>query len=75
MIFNFGFSWQVRRIQSFVDTLENLKARNSKSFSHNSNAVSVTTKWETFASGVGSLNAPVPLQSATKLNQDWELFD
>ncbi|KAB5520589.1 hypothetical protein DKX38_024908 [Salix brachista] len=66
---------EVRRIQSFVDTLENLKARSSNSFSHNSNAVSVTTKWETFASGVGSLSAPVPIQSATKLTRDWERFD
>ncbi|KAJ6985008.1 BAG family molecular chaperone regulator 4-like [Populus alba x Populus x berolinensis] len=57
---------EVRRIQSFVDTLDNLKARNSNPFSNSSNAVSVTTKWETFASGVGSLSAPVPIQSATK---------
>ncbi|XP_061958188.1 BAG family molecular chaperone regulator 4-like isoform X2 [Populus nigra] len=66
---------EVRRIQSFVDTLDNLKVRNSNPFSNSSSAVSVTTKWETFASGVGSLSAPVPIQSATKVTQDWELFD
>ncbi|XP_061958189.1 BAG family molecular chaperone regulator 4-like isoform X3 [Populus nigra] len=66
---------KVRRIQSFVDTLDNLKVRNSNPFSNSSSAVSVTTKWETFASGVGSLSAPVPIQSATKVTQDWELFD
>ncbi|KAK9280308.1 hypothetical protein L1049_013996 [Liquidambar formosana] len=37
---------EVRRIQSFVDTLDNTKARNSNPISRNSNAVSVTTNWE-----------------------------
>ncbi|CAK7330507.1 unnamed protein product [Dovyalis caffra] len=66
---------EVRRIQSFVDTLDILKARKSNHISNSSHAVSVTTQWETFASGVGSLSAPVPIQSATKVTQDWELFD
>lgn len=67
---------QVRRVQSFVDTLDKLKARNSNPFSNkSSNAVSVTTKRERFELGVGSLNAPTPLPSSTKITQDWELFD
>ena len=70
---------QVRRVQSFVDTLDNLKARNSNAaFSNSKNVVSVTTKWETFDSEVGSLyapKAPTPLQSSTKITQDWEMFD
>ncbi|OAY24183.1 BAG family molecular chaperone regulator 4 [Manihot esculenta] len=66
---------EVRRVQNFVDTLDNLKARNSNPFSNGSNAVSVSTKWQTFESGVGSLSAPVPVQSGTKITQDWELFD
>ncbi|CAL8998948.1 PREDICTED: BAG family molecular chaperone regulator 4-like [Prunus mume] len=67
---------EVRRVQSFVDTLDKLKARNSNPFSNkSSNAVSVTTKWERFELGVGSLNAPTPLPSSTKITQDWELFD
>ncbi|XP_020537492.1 BAG family molecular chaperone regulator 4 isoform X2 [Jatropha curcas] len=66
---------EVHRVQSFVDTLDNLKVRNSIPLTSCSNAVSVTTRWETFESGVGSLNAPVPIQSATKITQDWELFD
>ncbi|KAK7849808.1 bag family molecular chaperone regulator 4 [Quercus suber] len=66
---------EVRRVQSFVDTLDNLKARNSNPFSNSKNVVSVTTKWEMFESGVGSLYAPTPLQSSTKITQDWEVFD
>ncbi|XP_044473704.1 BAG family molecular chaperone regulator 4-like isoform X1 [Mangifera indica] len=66
---------EVRRVQSFADTIDSLKARNSNPFSSGSNAVSVTTKWETFESGVGSLSAPAGLQSSTKITQDWELFD
>ncbi|CAN6693023.1 unnamed protein product [Malus baccata var. baccata] len=67
---------EVRRVQSFVDTLDNLKARNSNPFSKKSiNAVSVTKNWERFELGVGSLHAPIPLPSSTKITQDWELFD
>ncbi|CAK9164178.1 unnamed protein product [Ilex paraguariensis] len=62
---------EVRRVQSLVDALDNLKARNSS----NSNSVSVTTKWRALDSGVGSLSAPKPLQSSTKITQDWEQFD
>ncbi|GAV66581.1 ubiquitin domain-containing protein/BAG domain-containing protein [Cephalotus follicularis] len=63
---------EVHRVQNFVDKLDNLKARNSNPLSHSSNAVSVTTKWE---SGVGSLSSPIPLQSSTKITQHWEVFD
>ncbi|XP_048420729.1 BAG family molecular chaperone regulator 4 [Pyrus x bretschneideri] len=67
---------EVRRVQSFVDTLDNLKARNSNPFSKKSiNAVSVTTNWERFELGVGSLHASTPLPSSTKITQDWELLD
>lgn len=64
---------EVRRIQSFVDRLDNLKARNSNPFSSNNNAVSVTTKWTTFESGVESLRAS--LHSSTRITQDWVMFD
>ncbi|XP_062086291.1 BAG family molecular chaperone regulator 4-like [Humulus lupulus] len=67
---------EVRRVQSFVDTLDNLKARNSNFLGNNTkNAVSVSTKWETFESGLGSLSAPSSMQSSTKITQQWELFD
>ncbi|KAK1312413.1 BAG family molecular chaperone regulator 4 [Acorus calamus] len=65
---------QVRRVQSLVETLDLLKARNSNPFSGCSNAVSVSTQWEMFGSGVGSLSAPRPTPSM-KETQRWEQFD
>ncbi|XP_061368251.1 BAG family molecular chaperone regulator 4-like [Gastrolobium bilobum] len=64
---------EVRRVQNLVDTLDSLKARNSNPFSDN--AVTVTTQWETFESGMESSNAPSPTSSSTKITQDWERFD
>ncbi|XP_047322827.1 BAG family molecular chaperone regulator 4-like [Impatiens glandulifera] len=54
---------EVRRIQNLEDKLDSLKERNRKSsFSHssdtNSNTFSITTNWETFDSGMGSLVPP-----------------
>ncbi|XP_022767793.1 BAG family molecular chaperone regulator 4 [Durio zibethinus] len=66
---------EVRRVQNFHETLDKLKARNSNPFSNSSKAVSVTTKWETFDSGMGSLTAPSPMSSSTDIKQDWEQFD
>ncbi|KAF7120149.1 hypothetical protein RHSIM_Rhsim13G0066900 [Rhododendron simsii] len=67
---------EVRRVQSFVDALDNLKARNANPFANGSSAMSVTTKWEKFDSEVGSLTAPNPRQKTTsKITKDWELFD
>ncbi|XVF68479.1 hypothetical protein PTKIN_Ptkin11bG0006100 [Pterospermum kingtungense] len=67
---------EVRRVQGLVDTLDNLKARHSYPFSSSCNiAVSMSTKWEAFESGVGSLTAPAPLPSSTRITQDWEVFD
>ncbi|KAL6998443.1 hypothetical protein U1Q18_008569 [Sarracenia purpurea var. burkii] len=74
---------EVRRVQSLVDAVDSLKARNSNSksksnsnsFSNISKTVSVTTKWETFDSGMGSLSAPSPLPSSPNASQDWEHFD
>ncbi|KAJ4837716.1 hypothetical protein Tsubulata_027925 [Turnera subulata] len=66
---------EVRRVQNFLESLDNLKARNAKPFSNSSNAVAVTTEWETFDSGVGSLNPPPPMPSSTRITEDWERFD
>ncbi|XP_062095043.1 BAG family molecular chaperone regulator 4 [Humulus lupulus] len=66
---------EVRRVQKYVDALDTLKGRNANPINSPSNAVSVTTQWETFDNGVGSLNAPPSTQSPTKLKQDWERFD
>lgn len=72
---DFNFLGQVCRVQGLVDQLDSLKARNVNPFSDRSNAVSITTNWETFKSGVGSLNAPPPVSSSTEVTCDWEQFD
>ncbi|KAF2288502.1 hypothetical protein GH714_007953 [Hevea brasiliensis] len=69
---------KVHCVQNYHDLLDNLKASNSKPFStsSSSNAVSVTTEWETFDSGLGSSSpSPPSVSSSTRINQDWERFD
>ncbi|KAL6967710.1 hypothetical protein U1Q18_033518 [Sarracenia purpurea var. burkii] len=47
---------EVRRVQSLLDALDyRRKARNANPLSSQSSAMAVTTKWEKFDSGVGSL--------------------
>ena len=74
---NIDCGQQVRRVQSLVDVLDGLRARKNNGdlspFGRASEAFSVTTKWETFESGLGSLSAPV--KSSTKITHQWELFD
>ncbi|KAM0941239.1 putative Ubiquitin-like domain, BAG domain, Ubiquitin-like domain superfamily [Dioscorea sansibarensis] len=65
---------EVRRIQSYVEILDALKARNSNPI-NGSKTVSVSTQWETFDSGFGSLTAPPPMPSSTSRTEDWEQFD
>ncbi|KAL2330700.1 hypothetical protein Fmac_018281 [Flemingia macrophylla] len=66
---------EVRRVQNFVDTLDSLKARNSNPYASIGKAVSVATRWETFDSGMGSLNAPTSISSSRDVTQDWERHD
>lgn len=70
---------EVRRVQSYVDMLDALKAKNCNPFGSCSKTVSVNTSWETFDSGVGSLTPPSVSSSSspssTKITQDWERFD
>ncbi|CAL0317771.1 unnamed protein product [Lupinus luteus] len=67
---------EVGRVQSYVETIDNLKARNSAAFSNAANnEVSVITKWKAFDSGVESLKSPTPFQLSTVITQDWELFE
>lgn len=66
---------EVCRVQNFHEILDNLKARNSNPLVDQSKAVSVTTEWETFDNGVGSLNPPPPASSSAKVTHDWESFD
>ncbi|KAF5195205.1 hypothetical protein FRX31_015207 [Thalictrum thalictroides] len=75
--YHYKSEWEVvvRRVQSFVETLDILKSKNSNPFSNGSSAVSVTTKWQKFEYGVGSLSAPVTTTASTKVTRDWELFD
>ncbi|XP_004240412.1 BAG family molecular chaperone regulator 4 [Solanum lycopersicum] len=64
---------EVHRIQSFVDMIDNFKARNSSIVSNCIGTISmVNTKWEKFDSGIGSLNAP---NQSPKVTQEWEVFD
>uniref|UniRef100_M8BWI5 Uncharacterized protein n=1 Tax=Aegilops tauschii TaxID=37682 RepID=M8BWI5_AEGTA len=65
----------VRRVQNLVETLDKLKARNANPFSDSAKSVSVSTEWETFENGVGSLNAPPARFSSTQNDTDWEQFD
>jgi len=63
-------------VQNFVDTLDALKAKNSNPLPTNVKTVSVGgTQWETFDSGIGSLNPPTSMPSSTNLSQDWERHD
>ncbi|XP_065854174.1 BAG family molecular chaperone regulator 4 [Euphorbia lathyris] len=64
---------EVRRVQNYHELLDNLKTSNSRPSSNSNNSVSVTTEWESFDSGVGSLDPPV--SSSTRITQDWERFD
>lgn len=69
---------EVCRVQGFVDTLDNLKLIKSTKNQFDKRvlpAVSVTTKWETFDSGVGSLNAPNHVRTSTKITKEWEQFE
>ncbi|KAL8526612.1 hypothetical protein ACS0TY_015713 [Phlomoides rotata] len=60
---------EVCRVQSLVETLDLLKTKNSTPLSHGNNNVTVTTQWETFETGPGSLStmytAPASVPSPT----------
>ncbi|KAE9618177.1 hypothetical protein Lal_00041965 [Lupinus albus] len=68
---------EVRRVQNFVDKLDSLKARNSNPFNKSGKSVKVSTQWETFNNGMGSLNAPTSTSSSSTNNvtQDWDRVD
>ncbi|KAJ7526560.1 hypothetical protein O6H91_16G012200 [Diphasiastrum complanatum] len=65
---------QVSRVQKFVEALDGLKTRSLTPNPFSSNTVVVTTSWETFDTGVGSLTAPPQTTSFTPTT-DWERFD
>ncbi|KAI3908556.1 hypothetical protein MKX01_009358 [Papaver californicum] len=65
---------EVRRVQNLVDTIDNLKARNTNPIS-NDKAVSVPTKWEKVEGGLGSLSPPPMPPSSSQSCQNWEQYD
>ncbi|XP_030524188.1 BAG family molecular chaperone regulator 4-like [Rhodamnia argentea] len=66
---------EVCRVQSIVETLDRLKARNSDPLSGTRNATAADTKSEQIKSQIGVVNAQGSLQSSTRITLDWELFD
>ncbi|KAH0462864.1 hypothetical protein IEQ34_010439 [Dendrobium chrysotoxum] len=67
---------EVRRIQHYVELLDALKvaARNPNPSSNSSNGTTVTTQWQTFDSGMGSLTPPAA-NPFTQINDKWEKFE
>ncbi|XP_074317516.1 BAG family molecular chaperone regulator 4-like [Silene latifolia] len=65
---------EVHRVQGYVDLMDSLKTRNANPFGDQGNTVAVTTNWETFDSGVGSLTPP-STSSSSKSTEDWERFE
>ncbi|AEE78842.1 unnamed protein product [Arabidopsis thaliana] len=66
---------EVRRIQNLQEAVDKLKARCSNPFVDQSKAAAVSTEWESFGNGVGSLNPPPPASPSANVTQDWEKFD
>lgn len=66
---------QVRRVQKLQEGVDTLKGRCSNPFVDQTKAAAVSTEWETFGNGVGSLNPPPPASPSANVTQDWEKFD
>ncbi|CAH8268288.1 unnamed protein product [Arabidopsis lyrata] len=66
---------EVRRVQNLQEIVDKLKARCSNPFVDQSKAAAVSTEWESFGNGVGSLNPPPPASPSANVTQDWEKFD
>ncbi|XP_052736277.1 BAG family molecular chaperone regulator 4 isoform X2 [Vigna angularis] len=67
--------FEVRRVQRYVDTVDNLKARNCGAFSNGGNMNAVPVIWEEFESGVGSLKSPTSFPTSTVITKNWEHFE
>ncbi|CAH2064365.1 unnamed protein product [Thlaspi arvense] len=66
---------EVRRVQKLQEAVDALKARCSNPFVDQSKAAAVSTEWESFGNGVGSLNPPPPASPSAYVTQDWQKFD
>ncbi|KAG0578548.1 hypothetical protein KC19_4G032000 [Ceratodon purpureus] len=66
---------EVKRIQNLVETIDGLRGLRMEPEPPSSEPnVVVTTNWETFDNGLGSLSAPPPA-AAPHNTTDWETFD
>ncbi|XP_010503878.1 PREDICTED: BAG family molecular chaperone regulator 4 isoform X1 [Camelina sativa] len=63
---------EVRRVQILQESVDKLKARCSNPFVDQSKAAAVSTEWESYGNGVGSLNPPPPASPSANVTQDWE---
>lgn len=70
-----GLVLQVKRIQNLVEKIDSLRGlRMEPDPPATDPTVVVTTNWETFDNGLGSLSAPPPASDSHQ-NTDWETFD
>lgn len=66
---------EVKRIQNLVEKIDSLRGlRMEPAPPATDPTVVVTTNWETFDNGLGSLSAPPPASDSHQ-NTDWETFD
>jgi acyl-CoA synthetase (NDP forming) len=63
---------QVKRVQGLVEAVDRLRAALMQP-PPKENQVVVTTQWETFDGGMGSLAVPPP--SSASVNANWETFE
>lgn len=66
---------EVRRVQSLLDTADELKTRNLGPKAKSSETVPKITNCETSESDIGNLDAQPSSPSSTKGTQDWEVFE
>ncbi|KAL8120118.1 hypothetical protein AgCh_017301 [Apium graveolens] len=66
---------EVQRVQSLLDTADELKTRNLGPKAKSSDKVPKTTNCETSESNIGNLDAEPSSPSSTKGTQDWEVFE
>lgn len=66
---------EVQRVQSLLDTADELKTRNLGPKAKSSDNAPKTTNRETSQSEIGNLDAQPSSPSSTKGTQDWEVFE
>uniref|UniRef100_A0A164SZS9 BAG domain-containing protein n=1 Tax=Daucus carota subsp. sativus TaxID=79200 RepID=A0A164SZS9_DAUCS len=66
---------EVQRVQSLLDTADELKTRNLGSKAKSSDTVQKTTNCDASESDIGNHDAQPSSPSSTKGTQDWEVFE